>query len=74
MTAQVLKYYSEQFRFLLGFFLASTLGAVGVTASNFLSNYQTPLCLVSIVLLIWAYYSASNSLVKNCKITFGGPN
>src|SRR6478752_1804016 len=58
----------------LGFFLASTLGAAGVTASNFLSNYQTPLRLVSIALLVWAYYSASNSLVKNCKITFVGPN
>jgi len=58
----------------LGFFLASTLGAAGVTASNFLSNYQTPLRLVSTALLVWAYYSASNSLVKNCKITFVGPN
>jgi hypothetical protein len=52
----------------LGFFLASTLGAAGVAASNFLSNYQTPLRLVSIALLIWAYYSANNSLVKKCKI------
>src|SRR6266511_4640567 len=34
----------------LGFFLASTLGAAGVTASNFLSNYQTPMRLLSIVL------------------------
>jgi hypothetical protein len=57
----------------LGFFLASTLGAVGVTASNFLSNYQTPLRLVSIALLIWAYYSTSNALMKNCKISFGKP-
>jgi hypothetical protein len=56
------------------FFLASTLGAARVTASNFLSNYQTPLRLDSIALLIWAYNSASNSLVKNCKITFAGPN
>jgi hypothetical protein len=57
----------------LGFFLASTLGAAGVAASNFLSNYQTPLRLVSIVLLVWAYYSASNSLVKNCKISPSKP-
>ncbi len=52
----------------LGFFLASTLGAVGVTASNFLSNYQTPLRLVSIALLIWAYLSQMqflNSSLKN---------
>jgi len=56
----------------LGFFLASTLGATGIAASN-LSNYQTPLRLVSIALLVWAYYSASNSLVKNCKINLPKP-
>jgi hypothetical protein len=56
-----------------GFFLASTLGATGVAASNFLSNYQTPLRLVSIALLVWAYYSASTSLVKNCKINLPKP-
>jgi hypothetical protein len=57
----------------LGFFLASTLGATGVVASNFLSNYQTPLRLVSIALLVWAYYSASNTLMKNCKISPSKP-
>jgi hypothetical protein len=50
----------------LGFFLVSTLGAVGVTASAFVSNYQTPLRLLSIALLIWAYYSISNKLTKSC--------
>jgi len=50
----------------LGFFLVSTLGAVGVTASAFVSNYQTPLRLMSIALLIWAYYSISNKLTKSC--------
>src|SRR6476660_4965060 len=38
----------------LGFFLASTLGTVGVTASLFVSNYQTPLRLLSIALPMWA--------------------
>ena len=50
----------------LGFFLASTLGTVGVTASVFVSNYQTPLRLLSIALLVWAYYSISNKLTKSC--------
>ncbi len=54
----------------LGFFLASTLGGAGVVASNFLSNYQTPLRLVSIALLLWAYYSASTALMKNCKMSY----
>jgi hypothetical protein len=50
----------------LGFFLISTLGVVGVTASAFVSNYQAPLKLLSIVLLIWAYYSVTNKLTKSC--------
>lgn len=54
----------------LGFFLVSTLGAAGVTASNFLSNYQTPLRLVSIALLLWAYFSASKMIAASCKTTF----
>ena len=54
----------------LGFFLASTLAAAGVTASAFVSNYQTPLRLLSIALLIWAYYSISNKLTKSCMKTY----
>jgi len=54
----------------LGFFLASTLGIVGVTASVFVSNYQTPLRLLSIALLMWAYYSISNKLTKSCMKTY----
>ena len=50
----------------LGFFLISTLGAAGVTASSFVSNYQTPLRLLSIALLIWAYYSISSKITKSC--------
>jgi hypothetical protein len=50
----------------LGFFLISALGATGVTASAFLSNYQMPLRLLSIALLIWAYYTISIKLTKSC--------
>jgi len=50
----------------LGFLLVSTLGAAGVTASNFLSSYQIPLRLLSIGLLTWAYYSVSRELLKSC--------
>ena len=52
----------------LGFFLISTLGAAGVTASSFVSNYQTPLRLLSLTFLIWAYYSISSKLTKSCMI------
>ncbi len=50
----------------VGFFLISTLGAAGVTVSSFVSNYQTPLRLLSIALLIWAYYSINSKLTKSC--------
>lgn len=57
----------------LGFLLVSTLGAAGVTASSFLSNYQIPLRLLSIGLLAWAYYSASRQLMNNCAINHKPP-
>jgi hypothetical protein len=37
----------------LGFLLVSVLGGAGITISTFLSNYQTPLRIVSIALLLW---------------------
>ncbi len=54
----------------IGLLLVSTLGGIGITALTFLSNYQTPLRLLSIAILIWAYYSISNKLTKNCIINY----
>jgi hypothetical protein len=54
----------------LGFLLVSTFGGVGVTASTILSNYQIPLRIVSIALLIWAFYSISIKLTKSCSIDY----
>jgi hypothetical protein len=50
----------------VGFLLVSTFGGIGVTTSTFLSNYQTPLRIMSIALLVWALYSASNKLTRSC--------
>ena len=55
----------------LGLVLVSTLGGIGLTALTFLSNYQLPLRILSIALLIWAYYSISNKLTKSCLINYG---
>ena len=52
----------------IGFLLVSTFGGIGVTASAFLSNYQTPLRVTSIALLVWALYSASNKLTQSCAL------
>lgn len=52
----------------LGFLLVSAFGGIGVTASAFLSNYQTPLRILSIALLVWALYSISNKLTSSCAL------
>jgi hypothetical protein len=52
----------------LGFLLISVFGGTGVVASSFLSNYQTPLRVLSVALLIWALMSISNKLTKSCII------
>jgi hypothetical protein len=54
----------------LGFLLVSVFGGAGVTISTFLSNYQTPLRIISIALLLWAYYSISARLTLSCKIEY----
>jgi hypothetical protein len=50
----------------LAFVLASVFGTAGVATSAFLTNYQIPLRLVSIGLLIWAYYSVNRKLAGTC--------
>ena len=50
----------------IGFLLVSTFGGIGVTASTFLSNYQIYLRIMSIALLTWALYSATNKLTSSC--------
>jgi hypothetical protein len=53
----------------VGFYLAATFGTAGVAASTFLSNYQLPLRLIAIGLLIWAYYSAHKRIERSCAVT-----
>jgi hypothetical protein len=52
----------------VGFFLSTSLGSAGVAATTILTNYQIPLRLVAIGLLIWAYYSAHRKIVKSCMV------
>jgi hypothetical protein len=58
----------------IGFLLVSTFGGIGVTASTFLSDYQTPLRIISIALLVWALYSASTKLTKSCLLDRSADN
>jgi hypothetical protein len=49
-----------------GFLAISTFGGFGIIATDFLTNYQTALRLVSIAILLWALYSVHNKITKSC--------
>jgi hypothetical protein len=53
----------------VGFAAVSAFGSVGGTATSFLTNYDLPLRLVSIGILIFAYYFAIKGISKQCKIS-----
>jgi hypothetical protein len=48
--------------------LASTFGASGVILSNFLSNYQIPLRLLSLAILLCAIYFAQRRISASCSV------
>ncbi|HET7148181.1 MAG TPA: hypothetical protein VFI73_06735 [Candidatus Nitrosopolaris sp.] len=50
----------------IGFLVISTFGGFGIIATDFLTNYQTPLRIVSISILLWALYSVHNRITKPC--------
>jgi hypothetical protein len=50
----------------IGFLIISTLGGFGIFATDFLTNYQTPLRIVSIAILLWALYSVHNKITRPC--------
>jgi hypothetical protein len=50
----------------IGFLVISTFGGFGIFATDFLTNYQIPLRIVSIAILVWALYSVHNKITKPC--------
>lgn len=50
----------------MGFVLLTSFGTAGVAVSTFLSNYQIPLLVGSVGMLLWAYYSLHKKLTKSC--------
>lgn len=50
----------------IGFLVISTFGGFGIIATDFLTNYQTPLRIVSIGILLWALYSVLNRITMPC--------
>ena len=52
----------------IGFLVISTFGGAGIVFTGFLTNYQTPLRLFSLAVLIWGLYSVLNRITKSCAI------
>jgi hypothetical protein len=50
----------------IGFLVISTFGSFGIIAIDFLTNYQTPLRILSIGILLLALYSVHNRITKSC--------
>jgi hypothetical protein len=52
----------------IGFAVISTFGTIGATASAFLTNFEIPIRMVAIGLLLLTYYTTVKSLKVECKI------
>ena len=51
----------------IGFAVISTFGSVGASASAFLTNYETPIRIVAVVILAVTYFTTIKSLKTECK-------
>jgi hypothetical protein len=52
----------------IGFVVISTFGSAGIIATTFLTNYQIPLRLLAVGILIFALYSVSRRTTSNCSL------
>ena len=50
----------------IGFLIISMFGGFGIITIDLLTNYQTPLRMISIIILLWAVYLVHNKIVKPC--------
>ncbi len=52
----------------IGFAVISTFGSVGATATAFLTNYEIPIRIIAIGILIITYFTTVKSLKVECKL------
>ena len=52
----------------VGFAVISTFGSVGATATAFLTNYETPIRAVAILVLAVTYFTTVKSLRTECRL------
>jgi hypothetical protein len=50
----------------IGFLVISTFGGFGIVATDLLTNYQIPLRMISLLILLWALYHVQNKIIKPC--------
>ena len=53
----------------IGFAVISTFGSVGATATAFLTNYELPIRIAAIALLVITYFTTVKSLKVECKLS-----
>ena len=52
----------------IGFAVISTFGSVGATATAFLTNYEIPIRIVAIIILVVTYFTTIKSLKAECRL------
>ncbi|QUC63861.1 hypothetical protein NsoK4_05165 [Nitrosopumilus sp. K4] len=52
----------------IGFAIISTFGTIGATASAFLTNFEIPIRIAAIILLLITYFTTLRSLKIECKV------
>ncbi len=52
----------------VGFAVISTFGSVGATATAFLTNYEIPIRMIAIVILVVTYFTTVKSIKVECKL------
>jgi hypothetical protein len=54
----------------IGFAVISTFGSIGATATAFLTNYEIPIRIIAIVILVITYFTTIKSLKTECQVNF----
>jgi len=54
----------------VGFAVISTFGSLGATATAFLTNFEIPIRIFAIIILIVTYFTTVKSLKIECKLNF----
>ena len=54
----------------IGFAVISTFGSIGATTTAFLTNYEIPIRIIAIAILIVTYFTTIKSLKTECQVNF----